>query len=78
MNPIRLALGAFLLCLCVFGLPEGCLVLGSHAVVPSLPISRPAPPGSSTMDPPATFDHAGDSLLLSPSTAASRCTPPEP
>jgi hypothetical protein len=31
MDPFRLIFGAMLLSLCVFGLPEGCLVVASHA-----------------------------------------------
>lgn len=34
MNPVRLLLGVMLLSLCVFGLPEGCLVLASSAADP--------------------------------------------
>ncbi len=30
MNPTRLVFGVLLLSLCVFGLPEGCLVFASH------------------------------------------------
>lgn len=32
MNPTRLVFGVLLLSLCVFGLPEGCLVFASHEV----------------------------------------------
>jgi hypothetical protein len=38
MNPTRLVLGVLLLSLCVFGLPEGCLVFASHEVAPALPV----------------------------------------
>jgi hypothetical protein len=38
MDPIRLIFGVMLLSLCVFGLPEGCLVLASDAAAPPRPI----------------------------------------
>jgi len=34
MNPTRLVFGVLLLSLCVFGLPEGCLVFASHEAAP--------------------------------------------
>ncbi len=37
MNLIRLVFGVLLLSLCVFGLPEGCLVFASHTAAPPLP-----------------------------------------
>jgi hypothetical protein len=37
MNPTRLVFGVLLLSLCVFGLPEGCLVFASPQAMPSLP-----------------------------------------
>ncbi len=44
MNPIRLIFGVMLLSLCVFGLPEGCLVLASNAAAPNPPaMCEPAP-----------------------------------
>ena len=38
MNPIRLVFGVLLLSLCVFGLPEGCLVFASHTATPPPPV----------------------------------------
>jgi len=38
MNPTRLVFGVLLLSLCVFGLPEGCLVFASHEAAPPLPV----------------------------------------
>ena len=37
MNPFRLIFGLLLVYFCVFGLPEGCLVMPSHAVAPTPP-----------------------------------------
>ncbi len=36
MNPIRFIFGLALVYFCVFGIPEGCLVLPSHATPPRL------------------------------------------
>ena len=38
MNPTRLVFGVLLLSLCVFGLPEGCLVFASHEAALPLPV----------------------------------------
>jgi hypothetical protein len=38
MNPTRLVFGVLLLSLCVFGLPEGCLVFASHEAASPLPV----------------------------------------
>jgi hypothetical protein len=38
MNPTRIICGVLLLSLCVFGLPEGCLVFASHEAAPPLPV----------------------------------------
>ena len=35
MNPIRLIFGLLLVYFCIFGLPEGCLVMPSHAASPA-------------------------------------------
>ena len=37
MNPTRLVFGFLLLSLCVFGLPEGCLIFASSQATSSLP-----------------------------------------
>lgn len=44
MNPIRLIFGVALLSLCVFGLPEGCLVLAHDATAPTTPAVTHAEP----------------------------------
>jgi len=46
MNPTRLICGVLLLSLCVFGLPEGCLVFASHEASPPLPVYDTEPTGS--------------------------------
>ena len=38
MNPIRIIFGVMLLSLCVFGVPEGCLVLASNSATPPLTV----------------------------------------
>jgi hypothetical protein len=43
MNPTRLVFGVLLLSLCVFGLPEGCLVFASHEAAPPLPFCDTEP-----------------------------------
>ena len=45
MNPTRLIFGVLLLSLCVFGLPEGCLVFASHQAARPLPAYDTDPPG---------------------------------
>ena len=45
MNPTRLVFGVLLLSLCVFGLPEGCLVFASHEAAPPLPVYDTKPAG---------------------------------
>ena len=45
MNPTRLVFGVMLLSLCVFGLPEGCLVFASHEAAPPLPVCDTEPAG---------------------------------
>jgi hypothetical protein len=45
MNPTRLVLGALLLSLCVFGLPEGCLVFAAHGAATPLPVYDTQPAG---------------------------------
>ena len=53
MNPTRLALGVLLLSLCVFGLPEGCLVFASHEA--SSPISSRDTESASRLKKTLTF-----------------------
>jgi hypothetical protein len=38
MNPTRFLYGVLLFTLCVFGLPEGCLVFASHTAAPPIPV----------------------------------------
>jgi len=45
MNPTRFVFGVLLLSLCVFGLPEGCLVFASHEAAPPLPAQDMEPAG---------------------------------
>jgi|GEM_PF-6649140 len=45
MNPTRLVFGVLLLSLCVFGLPEGCLVFAAHKAARPLPIFDTEPAG---------------------------------
>ena len=52
MNPTRLVLGVLLLSLCVFGLPEGCLVFASHEIAPPLPVHDTDPDGRITPERP--------------------------
>ncbi len=45
MNPTRLVFGVLLLSLCVFGIPEGCLVFAAHGAAPRLPVYDMQPAG---------------------------------
>ena len=72
MNPTRLVFGVLLLSLCVFGLPEGCLVFASHEAAPALPVcdtepsSRIAPGWSPTGDPQPRQNALGRHLAEAP------------